>query len=243
MKSTELLNTKVIHKMLGEGIITEAGDNYVSVKFASKVSRFIFPIAFEKFITAENSDIQDMIIEEINRARNEEHKKQAEREMVRQQERTRVNAEKKASANKKSVVRPKRISGKRMIFFVFQGNTFDKEFNGGYIWAPISNKAGNKFHHWEKLLDVRAGDIILHGCDGYIKAISIAKTSCFDCVQPEELVVEDLWDREGRKVECDYVKIENPIKTSDFKDDIIRFCQVKYSPFDKDGKWKYGIFV
>ena len=76
MKSTELLNTKVIHKMLGEGIITEAGDNYVSVKFASKVSRFIFPIAFEKFITAENSDIQDMIIEEINRARNEEHKKQ-----------------------------------------------------------------------------------------------------------------------------------------------------------------------
>lgn len=46
MKSTELLNTKVIHKMLGEGIITEAGDNYVTVKFASKVSRFIFPIAF-----------------------------------------------------------------------------------------------------------------------------------------------------------------------------------------------------
>ena len=240
MKSTELLNTKVIHKMLGEGIITEAGDNYVSVKFASKVSRFIFPIAFEKFITAENSDIQDMIIEEINRARNEEHKKQAEKEMVRQQERTRINAEKKASANKKSVARPKRISGKRMIFFVFQGNTFDKEFNGGYIWAPISNKAGNKFHHWKKLLDVRAGDIILHGCDGYIKAISVAKTSCFDCVQPEELVVEDLWDREGRKVECDYVKIENPIKTSDFKDDIIRFCQVKYSPFDKDGNGNMG---
>ena len=163
MKSTELLNTKVIHKMLGEGIITEAGDNYVTVKFASKVSRFIFPIAFEKFITAENSDIQEMIIEE--------HKKQAEKEMVRQQERTRINAEKKASANKKSVARPKRISGKRMIFFVFQGNTFDKEFNGGYIWAPISNKAGNKFHHWKKLLDVRAGDIILHGCDGYIKMI------------------------------------------------------------------------
>ena len=68
----------------------------------------------------------------------------------------------------------------------------------------------------------------------------LQKTSCFDCVQPEELVVEDLWDREGRKVECDYVKIENPIKTSDFKDDIIRFCQVKYSPFDKDGNGNMG---
>lgn len=235
MKSTELLNTKVIHKMLGEGIITEAGDNYVSVKFASKVSRFIFPIAFEKFITAENSDIQDMIIEEINRARNEEHKKQAEREMVRQQERTRVNAEKKASANKKSVARPKRISGKRMIFFVFQGNIFEREFKGGYIWAPISNKSGYISHQWEIMRDVREGDIILHGCDGYVKAISVAKTSCFKCMQPEELAIEGLWDSDGGMVKCDYTKIENPIKTADFKDDIIRFCQVKYSPFDKDG--------
>lgn len=235
MKSTELLNTKVIHKMLGEGIITEAGDNYVTVKFASKVSRFIFPIAFEKFITAENSDIQEMIIEEINRARNEEHKKQAEREMVRQQERTRINAEKKASANKKSVARPKRISGKRMIFFVFQGYIFEREFNGGYIWAPISNKSGYISHQWEIMRDVREGDIILHGCDGYVKAISVAKTSCFKCMQPEELAVEGLWDSDGGMVKCDYTKIENPIKTADFKDDIIRFCQVKYSPFDKDG--------
>ena len=70
MKSTELLNTKVIHKMLGEGIITEAGDNYVSVKFASKVSRFIFPIAFEKFITAENSDIQELTEPEMKNIKN-----------------------------------------------------------------------------------------------------------------------------------------------------------------------------
>ena len=81
-------------------------------------SRFIFPIAFEKFITAENSDIQEMIIEEINRARNEEHKKQAEKEMVRQQERTRINAEKKASANKKSVARPTRYKVRHILLYV-----------------------------------------------------------------------------------------------------------------------------
>ena len=88
MKSTELLNTKIIHKMLGEGIITEAGDNYVSVKFASKVSRFIFPIAFEKFITAENSDIQEMIIEEITEPEMKNIKNRQKGKMVRQQERT-----------------------------------------------------------------------------------------------------------------------------------------------------------
>ena len=45
MKSTELLNAKVIHKDVRQGIITEAGDNY-DCKFASKISRFIFPISF-----------------------------------------------------------------------------------------------------------------------------------------------------------------------------------------------------
>ena len=90
-----------------------------------------------------------------------------------------------------------------MVFFVFQGNTFDKECKGGYIWAPVSDRAGNKPHHWERLLDVRQGDIILHGCDGYIKAVSVAKTACYDCNQPAELAVEELWDREGRKVDCD----------------------------------------
>lgn len=71
--------------------------------------------------------------------------------------------------------------------------------------------------------DVREGDIILHGCDGYVKAISVAKTSCFKCMQPEELAIEGLWDSDGGMVKCDYTKIENPIKTADFKDDIIRF--------------------
>ena len=42
MKSTELLNTKVIHKMLGEGIITEAGDNYVSVNLPPKYQDLFF---------------------------------------------------------------------------------------------------------------------------------------------------------------------------------------------------------
>lgn len=240
MKSTDLLNTKVVHKTLGEGIIEEAENNCITVKFASKVSKFIYPIAFEKYIVAENATVQDMIIEDINKIKDEENKQRIERELNRQKERAQQSVENKVKVNKKLVKRKERISGKSMIFFVFQGSTFEKEFNGGYIWAPISNKAGMRPHHWERLLDVREGDIILHGCDGYIKAISIAKTACFDCAQPEELAVEDLWDREGRKVICEYTRIKNPIKTSDFKDDIIRLCQVKYSPFDKDGNGNMG---
>ena len=91
-----------------------------------------------------------MIIEEINKGRNEEHKKQAERKWFV----SRKNAlmPKRKQVLIKSVARPKRISGKRMIFFAFQ-NTFDKEFNGGTYGHQFQIKR-NKFHHWEKLLDV-----------------------------------------------------------------------------------------
>ena len=58
-----------------------------------------------------------------------------------------------------------------MTFFVFQGNMYEEECRGGYIWAPIANKDGLSFHHWDRLMDIRQGDIIFHGCDGFVQAI------------------------------------------------------------------------
>lgn len=134
----------------------------------------------------------------------------------------------------------KQSIARKTIFFVFQGNTFEKEYQGGYIWAPISDKNGHQPHHWKRLLDVRKGDIILHGCNGYIEAISVAQDACYECKQPIELTTEGLWENEGRRVDCVYTRISKPIKTSTFLDDIIRLGTVKYSPFNKDGKGNMG---
>lgn len=239
----DLLNLKVRHKAFGSGIIIGLNGEYLTVQFDGKEAKFVYPDVFEKFLVAGDDVIQTAIVEEINAKKQAAERERQEAEAARKAEEERSLAEKQTALltkNKKSNIRPKRIEGKRMVFFVFQGNTFDKEYKGGYIWAPVADRAGNKPHHWERLLDIRQGDIILHGCDGYIKAISIAKTSCFDCSQPAELAVEELWDREGRRVDCDYTEIKNPIKTLKFKDDIIRLCQVKYAPFDKDGNGNMG---
>ena len=239
----DLLNLKVRHKVFGSGIVTDVNGEYLTVQFESKEAKFVYPDAFENFLIAEDDAVQTFILGEVNLKKQAAAEERQAAEAARKAEAERRLAKKQTALltkNKKINERPKRIEGKRMVFFVFQGNTFNKEYNGGYIWAPVSDRAGNKPHHWERLLDVRQGDIILHGCDGYIKAISIAKTSCFDCSQPAELAVEELWDREGRRVDCDYTGIKNPIKTIEFKDDIIRLCQVKYAPFDKDGNGNMG---
>ncbi len=113
------------------------------------------------------------------------------------------------------------VSG-RNIFVVFQGTAFDAESKGGYIWAPLANKEGKKFHYWDRMLDVKAGDIILHGSNGCIQAVSTARGECYD-------------HEDGRRIDCDYVMIDNAVKTSDYVEDILNICTMKHAPFNKRG--------
>lgn len=244
-----MVGVKVKHSVFGTGTITEYSNNYIIVEFPSKTCKFVYPDAFENFIKAEDESLQSSIINAIQAEKAAKEKKRIEEELVRKAEAERKAAQeaaqraqiaKKHSFLPKPAARSQRVEGKRMVFFVFQGNTFDREYHGGYLWAPKENKTTTPPHHWTKLLDVRKGDIILHGCNGHVQAISVAKDSCYECQQPKELVVEDLWDLQGRKVDCDYTYIKNPIKTSDYVSDIVRLSRVKYSPFDKYGSGNMG---
>lgn len=244
-----MVGVKVKHSVFGTGTITEYSNNYIIVEFSSKTCKFVYPDAFEKFIKAEDETVQNSIISTIQADKAAAEKKRIEEELARKAEAERKAAQeaaqraqiaKKHSYSPKPAIRSQRVEGKRMVFFVFQGNTFDREYQGGYLWAPKENKTTTPPHHWTRLLDVRKGDIILHGCNGYVQAISVAKDSCYECQQPKELVAEDLWDLQGRKVDCDYTYVKNPIKTADYVSDIVRLSRVKYSPFDKYGSGNMG---
>lgn len=244
-----LLNRKVRHIKYGLGTVIAQDDKYITIEFVSKTSKFAYqdPNLFLRFLHAEEPEVQMAILQELtDKITRDEAAKHADAEVrhhraVGEQNFVEVAEKNRESFNKKSSVKQQeRIPGKRMTFYVFQGDTFDRESRGGYIWAPITNKNGNKFHHWERLLDVHPGDIILHGCDGFVQAVSTARAECYPCRQPEELRSENLWDQEGRRIDCDYVVIKKPIKTSLFVDDILRLCNKKYAPFDKYGNGNLG---
>ena len=243
----DLVNQKVKHITLGTGIVIDQVLGYVTVEFALKTSKFVYPDTFTKFLTAEDATVHASILNEIEVAKTALEEQKRNVEAVQKSVADYKTAEYKAkkvtktqTSNKPHSTRSHRVSGKPMVFFVFQGNTFDKESRGNYIWAPVTNKAGSNVHHWNRLLDVRARDIILHGCDGCVAAISIARAECYECQQPEELRVEDLWDRDGRRVDCDYIVIQQPIKTANYKDYIINLSTAKYSPFNRDGNGNMG---
>lgn len=239
-----IMGTNVIHRLLGKGKVTQQEDNYIMVEFGTKISKFQYPEAFRNFLTAEETKIQKEILSEISvlDAKIIEDKLRAE-EFRREEEAKNITefAQKVAYKNTdKLIKRVNREIGQNLTFLVFQGNTFDAECKGGFIWAPKYNQAGGKCHHWDKLMDVREGDLIIHCAEGYIRAISIAKGSCYDAESPRELTEEQLWAKDGRMVDCEYIKVNEPIKHSEYKETILQYCNVKYAPFDKDGNGNMG---
>lgn len=235
---------KIVFKSLGKGIVLEQDENNIIVEFEKETKSFKYPDAFKSFLRAEDVVIQGEILKEIAAydAKIEEEK-QKEKEAREALWKKKLEEMSQKSSNKSADKKVKRIvreEGKFLTFLVFQGGTYRIESKGGYIWAPKYNHGGGTCHHWDKLLDVRKGDIIFHCDGGYIRAISIVKDNCYDKESPIELAAEDLWAKNGRMVECEYIEIDDPIRHSDYKGEILKYCNVKYAPFDKDGNGNMG---
>ena len=82
--------------------VTEIDDKYVTIQFAAKSSKFAYPDAFEKFIKAEDSAIQETILNDIVVARcSEEEKRQAELAARKAEEERRAAERQTASPAKK----------------------------------------------------------------------------------------------------------------------------------------------
>jgi hypothetical protein len=235
----------VKHKTLGTGTITKFDGKFLTVSFETKVSMFQFPAAFTTFIQAADPADQTAILQEIENAKaavieQQKASEEAKRAEIENETPVKKTAHKSISTPKKAADKQERIAGKPMTFYVFQGSTFDREYQGGYLWAPITNKSGDTFHHWNRLLDVRPGDVILHGYNGHVQAVSIARAACYDCIQPKELQTEDSWDLQGRRLDTDYIMLKTPIRTSNYTEDIIRLCNTKYAPFNRMGTGNMG---
>lgn len=120
-------------------------------------------------------------------------------------------------------------------FFIFQNITFYKEQQGGYLWAPNGSCS-----HWKNMRNVTRGDIIFHSYRRKIVAISIAKTDCYVACQPAELAIEQLWDHNGLRVDCDYYMLPSTVDTQSVMSDLLKLQPTKYAPFNKSGRGNTG---
>ncbi len=62
-------NLAVVHKKFGQGTINAHQGKYITVKFDSCEKIFVYPDAFESFLTLIDGSISDEIISDINSAK------------------------------------------------------------------------------------------------------------------------------------------------------------------------------
>ena len=123
-------------------------------------------------------------------------------------------------------------------FYVFQGRSFDEEYEDGFLWAPKKGKGGVENHHWSRMQEVRKGDVILHGKSSRFVAISIAKSDCYSAPRPNNL--SDEWAKDGWRIDTDYFVFPHAIRPVDYVDEMRPLLPEKYGPFDKDGNGNMG---
>ncbi|WP_432629215.1 hypothetical protein [Brotaphodocola sp.] len=238
-----LINKQIKHiGVLGVGTVTEQDNRYITVEFASKTSKFAYPIAFEKFLIPVDRADADAIKKELEEAKAAEAAKRVDEDQTKLKIlKDQVAVSGKRVSSIKEHVTVKRVAGQAMTYLVFQGDTYNEEKTGQFIWAPKFTKDGRTMHHWDRLLDVREGDIIFHCSDGYIQAISRVKAACEDSARPDNSTADwTNWEKDGRRVNCDYHVLKYPLKYGTHKEKILEYCKEKYAPFNKDGNGNMG---
>ena len=124
------------------------------------------------------------------------------------------------------------------IFYVHQGQTYNVERAGGYVWAPQLNKGGWKNAGYTRMTEIRKGDYILHSVNGKIMAISVAESDCYEANQPKELVAANTivdWNDEGYRVDVYYYDFDNPVNITEHSEWLSEH-HVDESAFDVNGK-------
>lgn len=122
-------------------------------------------------------------------------------------------------------------------WWVNQGQTYEQERKAGILWAPRVQKNGIQPAHWQSMLAVQPGDVILHYAKG-IRALSVAATAAIDAHRPGDLP-EDMWDREGRMVRTTYGEAADAVALEELPLDE-RLKEPQAGPFDRAGNVKQG---
>ena len=114
----------------------------------------------------------------------------------------------------------------RAFFHVCQGNEWENESKGGYIFAPND---GVPSHEMVSL--VRKGDMIIHHCGHRIRDISFA-------IADSRIGLNPVNGENGWLVDCFYMKIAHRVETIIYKREKIRFGSGRYEPFEGTGDCK-----
>ncbi len=123
-------------------------------------------------------------------------------------------------------------------WWVNMGQKYKPQREGGFMWAPLTNKIGNQVGHYSELANAEVGDVVIVYGKPEIKSIGIVSEKAKVEQKPASLADEN-WNEKGNLVKLDYYDLEQWIP----KDSIPSpWRSEDAGPFDRNGNLKQGYF-
>jgi len=124
------------------------------------------------------------------------------------------------------------------VWWVNQGKNISQERSGGYIWAPIKAKNGGQLGHWNRLNDIKTGDVILHYSKGALRYVGRALSKAAEALSPDQSI-GDYSDKNGRLVKVEYHQLKPDIALEKISSAISKLI-ISEGPLDITGAVKQG---
>jgi len=129
-------------------------------------------------------------------------------------------------------------------WWVNQNQTFEQEFDGGYLWSPKRKSNDQRNPFYEFMREVAPGDVIFSFAGTLIPAIGIAQSTAYEAPKPPEFgVAGPNWANIGWKVAIRYFNLERRIRPSDHTSRLLSVLPPKYSPLQANGNGNQGVYL
>lgn len=123
---------------------------------------------------------------------------------------------------------------------VYQGDSWRRARQGGYLWAPKADKNGGppRFY-WSNMERVVPGDLIFSGVANAVRAISEAAAPAYTAERPDPRDA-DHWYGEGWRLDVTYTDLAPPIAYSTWVPAVLDQMPASNSPFARTGRPNQG---
>lgn len=129
-------------------------------------------------------------------------------------------------------------------WWVNQNQTYRHEVAGGYLWSPKRKTNGHINPFYEYMREVAPGDLIFSFADTFVRAIGIAKSTCYECPKPHEFgAVGAYWEQVGWKVEVDFRPLSNQVRPVENMAALRPTLPERYSPLSPDGRGSQSVYL
>lgn len=125
---------------------------------------------------------------------------------------------------------------KNRYWWVSQNQTFIHEVGGGYMWAPKTNKRGGALPSYDKMREIRQGDVIFSFAGREIKAVGVALGAAYSSTKPRVFEkAGEAWNDDGWRVDVLYELASQPFQPRNHMQILAPLLPDKHSPIRFDG--------